>query len=357
MSVASYNQQFLGFLRLTEAEEIDWVDPQLLESVSSELKNWIGLPFVQWVNHAFLQVSDLAISEEESPATKVLTAGKPKEEPEFIFRWISAGGKHWVQVCRIAPLVSSAQHSRVSKVYGETDEVCLQHFWNQLMSWMVPGFIHDANNQLSALTSLAQCLAGAVDDGAAWDDEQKEDLDSLLQCSKETTELFRFLSKIYKWNTSHSNHHDLRDLLADTAHLIDVALPGSFTIQADCGNKEMHVFLNPLHLAQLLLGQVSQWYPDRNQRPQGTMRLSVLPSAEMLEDFGRSVGERPSKPCWMVQLHLDDSLAQKRTTNGETEFHSRIQPLLLKKLQGAFLTHQLEPRWVLELPQAPAEVS
>lgn len=352
MNPSSYNQQFLGFLRLKAGGEIDTVDPYLFEQVSSELKDWVGLPFMQWLNYAFLQVSDLNRGECGGLQATTLVAGKPQEDPEYVFRLFSAADQQWVQVCRLAQPVASAKHPGVSMIYGEADETCLRHFWNQLLSWMIPGFLHDANNHLSALVSLGQCLTDSVEEGSGWNDEQKEDLESMLQCGKETGGMFLFLSKVYKWNTSHENYHDLSVLFSDIVRLVDIALPSTFTVDSLPAVSGMHVYLNPVHLAQLILGQLSVWFPDRNQRPQGTIQLRAGKSLESDEGFAELVGERPPVPCWVIEWQMDDGLARKRTPVKGSEFQTMIQPLLLKKLQGAFMAHQREPRWVLELPQA-----
>ena len=352
MSASSSNQQFLAFLRLNAEGEIDWVDPQLFEDLSHELKDWIGLPFLQWVNYAYLHVSDLTQGEVEGVASKTLSAGKTKDTPEFIFRMISAPEQYMVQVCRVISPAASAKHPGVSMVYGESDETRLQHFWNQLLSWMIPGFLHDANNNISALVSLAQCLTSAVDEEAVWNEEQKEDLDAMLHCSQETGKIFLFLSKVYKWNASHENYHDLGELFSDIARLVDIALPGTYIIDVAPAASGMHVYLNPAHLAQMILGQLSVWFPDRNQRHQGTVYLKVEPSQEITEGFAEVVGTRPSQPCWVIQMRLDGALAQKRSSSKGSDFQSSIKPLLVAELQGAFLAHQREPLWILELPQA-----
>ena len=267
-------QEHLGYLLLNDEKEINYVEPVLLKQVSAELNEWIGLGFEQWLNYAFKCVTCSEDWKSEELKISTWTAGKTESCQEYQFRHVTEHSPNLIHVFRLRKETSKNTQAKQDCLPSVKSDRLVNH-WNDLLVWMGPGFLHDANNQMAALVSLAECLLSNPD-MQTLSVEDQEDLEWILKCGKEAGDIFQLLTKVYKLKDEAYNYIDTRELLEESAKLIEIALPKSLKIELSKHPTELPAWINRKTFYQIIIGLIAQLFPNRNACPSGALQFRLF---------------------------------------------------------------------------------
>ncbi|MDC0268062.1 hypothetical protein OAK97_02015 [bacterium] len=346
--------QHLGFLQLNDAGEITSLEPVLLESLSEELKDWVGLPFEQWLHHTFSHVARCDARDDEETSMEVFEAGKTAEKPEYLFRVLGAHDGSTIQSSRLLdPVPGDAEPAPdEERVKGKMRLIA---HWHSILSWLGPGFLHDTNNQLSGLVGLSECLVEMHRDNREWSERDQTNLKLVLQSGSDALLILQLMTRVYNLEPKRKQYADLRDLLGEAARLIDTALPISVNVRLETGDKALPVYLDPFIFFQLVLGLVSTWFPRRYPGTATSMCLKATTVSSELIPSGKSFGNPMCHSHICVEFTFGEELLERMRGLEGSAFLEFVLPDLISQTQSCLSQSQSTATWLLGLPLASVD--
>jgi len=121
--------------------------------------------------------------------------------------------------------------------------------WKEHLAVVTSGLIHDFNNIMAGIHSLAELYYDKVDP----DDSMREGLSQIKKSAFQAQTLCRRIVDLNRENQAGPTYHNIEDLVRDQVDLIKAALPKHTQIETHFSGQELPVYLDDTLFRQVML--------------------------------------------------------------------------------------------------------
>ena len=354
MSSSKNKSSHVGLILLSPMDQIEYVEPILLKEVSTELKDWLGLGFTQWMNYTFPSVTLLDSPVPGDNKNQIWKVGTKASEPQYLFKRLSSGSSTAVQIERISnpPSLETLELTSTENTAGS---ISLRDHWKQVMGWIGPGLLHDANNHMAGLLALAECLRENPEIKSL-PEKTQVDLSWIIQCAEESSAIFQTLTKVYRLGRNKYGYADLRELLDESAKLFEIALPRSVQINVRHEEIELPVRISSKEFFQLLLGLMAEAFPNGNAIPAGILNLKSSSGTRSAEKNSCIAGKWIDDAVATIEIEFDCEMSKNFPEAEELKQVSIGHLSELLELNSSFICLNAEKcGWMIAFPIAEVD--
>ena len=351
MSSSKNKSSHVGLILLSPMDQIEYVDPILLKEVSAELKDWLGLGFTQWMNYTFPSVTLLDSPVPGDNKNQIWRVGANASEPQYLIKRLSSVSSVAIQIERIS-IPPSLETLELTSTENAAGSISLTDHWKQVMGWIGPGLLHDANNHMTGLLALAECL-WENPEIKSLPEKTQIDLRWITQCAEESSAIFQTLTRVYRLGRNKYGYADLRELLDESAKLFEISLPRSVQIDVRHEEVELPVRISSKEFFQLLLGLMAEAFPNGNAIPAGTLSLKSSSGTRSAEKKSCIAGKWMDDAVATIEIQFDCELSKSLPEADELKQVSIGHLSKLLVLNSSFVCLNTENcGWMIAFPIA-----
>ena len=297
----------IGFVQLNQHQEIiatHWSRP---DAIQAELDDWKSMPWDQWLKHAFLSSETLPLATTSESGFLMIQQGAYHQGG--IYRWEICSHEHGAcvslaEVCQEHPIGELRPEEQ--SIPGQTEKSRLaEHSW---LDWLLPGWIHDANNHLIGLSTLTQWLKQSIHSSATPEEKDLQNVQLAYEYTSSAQKMLQQLSNCLHQGSKASEVHWLEAMLKDCMPLLRIGFPNCIQWSLCADNSENQYQLSWRDCLNFVMGSISACFPRPNTLPSGWMELHLEPDSKpILHDASESVPPSSSRRV-VLELRMSQNL-------------------------------------------------
>ena len=297
----------LGFVQLNQHQEIIATHWSRTDAIQAELDDWKSMPWDQWLKHAFLSSETLPLATASESGFLMIQQGVYHQGS--LYRWEICN--HEQGAC--ISLAKVCQEHLVGELRLEEQGIPGQAEKSRLgenawLDWLLPGWIHDANNHLIGLSTLTQWLKQSIHSSANPEEKDLQNVELAHEYASSAQKMLQQLNTCLHQGSKASEVHWLEAMMKDCIALLRIGFPNCIQWSLRADTSENLYQLSWRDCLDFVMGSISACFPRPNTLPSGWMELHLEPDSKpILHDASESVPPSSSRRV-VLELRMSQNL-------------------------------------------------